>query len=91
MKLRNNKNEEGNSDSRVFRECRIIFVVKKLIFPKSNCKDCSRRKKKWKMKIGINIEVLKAGREDNFMGHTQRESYLIWSSWPRLNGFTIRL
>lgn len=29
MKLRNNKNEEGNSDSRVFKECRIIFVMKK--------------------------------------------------------------
>lgn len=36
MKLRNNKNEEGNSDSRVFKECRIIFVMKKLIFSKSN-------------------------------------------------------
>lgn len=39
MKLRNNKNEEGNSDSRVFKECRIIFVKKKkrVILSKSNC------------------------------------------------------
>ena len=40
MKLRNNKNEEGNSDSRVFKECRILFLLwkrKELILSKSNC------------------------------------------------------
>lgn len=67
------------------------FVMKKFIFSKSNYLKIVSEGKKMEDENRNKYRSFKSWERDNFMGHTQRRSYLIWSGWPRLDGFTIRL